>query len=378
MLILNGTVFLEDGLFRHRDIRIENGRVAEIGENLSRVTTDELVIDAGGMYVLPGLCDIHSHGAMGHDFSDANPAGLRAILAYEKSVGVTAYCPTSMTVPKEKLLSAFAIGRMVAEEEDAIVGFHMEGPFINPQKKGAQKAENILAADAAFFEKCNHASGGRIREVTLAPEMDGMMGLIEKIPALASVGHTNADYDTAFSAMQHGARHVTHLYNAMPSFSHRAPGVIGAAFDYKDTVVELIADGIHVHDSVIRSAFGMFRGRVALISDSMRATGLGDGAYTLGGQDVFVNGAEARLEDGTIAGSVTNLYDCMLHAIAAGVPCEEAILSATIVPAKSIGVDGGVGSIKPGKWADLILADYQLNRRKVIFHGKEIKHLASA
>lgn len=365
MVIKDGVVFMPDDSLCKRDIRVENGIITEIGENLDAAGE---VKDAGGLYVLPGLCDIHSHGAVGHDFCDANEEGLKKILAYEREHGITAYMPTSMTIPKDELKAAFTVGKKVAEEDATIVGFHMEGPFINPEKKGAQKEEDIIAPDVEFFRECQELSGGRIKEITVAPEMEGAFGFIDALAkeTMISVGHTKADYDTAKKAMEKGAVHVTHIYNAMPPFTHRMPGVIGAAFDVKKAVVELIADGVHIHEAVIRAAFRMFEGRVALISDSMRATGLNDGSYTLGGQDVTVNGKIAKLNDGTIAGSVTNLFDCMRNAIAAGIPKEAAFAAATRIPAAAVGVDDRAGSIAVGRKADIILVDKKKLLKEVV------------
>lgn len=182
-----------------------------------------------------------------------------------------------------------------------------------------------------------------------------------------------ADYETACKAFEAGADHVTHLYNAMPTSTHREPSVLGAAADNPNVMVELICDGIHIHPSVVRNTFRMFgEDRVILISDSMRATGMNDGNYTLGGQDVIVKGALATLKDGTIAGSVTNLYECMKKAISMGIAKESAIKAATINPARSIGVDDLVGSIEVGKRADIVFADKDLNREIVMIGGKMI------
>ena len=191
---------------------------------------------------------------------------------------------------------------------------------------------------------------------------------------IVSIAHTTADYDTASKAFEEGASHVTHLYNAMPPFTHRAPGVIGAAVDNNTVCVELICDGIHIHPAVVRATFKMFGNeRVILISDSMRACGLEDGEYTLGGQKVYVTGRKAVLEDGTIAGSVTNLFECMKRAVQdMHIRLEDAIAAATINPAKQIGIFDKVGSIEDGKYADLVLMDKSLNIKAVYVHGKEI------
>ncbi len=366
MIIKNGIVFQEDKTFVKRDVYIEDGRIAA---NLSRVK-DMTEIDASDLYVLPGFVDIHSHGAVGYDFSDGNMDGLREILKYEYAHGVTSYCPTSMTVEKEKLLEIFHAMKNRQDEKDMahVVGINMEGPFLDASKKGAHREECILAPDVDFFRKCNELCGNRIRLVTLAPNMEGAMKFIDELKneTVISLGHSGADYDTAKAALNAGACHVTHLYNAMNPLGHRAPGLIAAAAEKEGCVAELICDGIHVHESMVRAAFKLFPGRIALISDSMRATGMADGTYDLGGQQVTVNERLATLSDGTIAGSVTNVFDGMRNAVAFGIPLEEAITAVTVTPAKSIGIFNEIGSITPGKRADVILVDKKLNLVKVL------------
>lgn len=365
MVVKGGNVFLNDCKFHTTDLHIENGIITEITDKPS---ADEDIVDAVGFYVIPGLCDIHTHGAMGFDFSDGDEDGLRKIAEYERSVGVTSFCPTTMTIPKEELISAFKVGGKVMETCSNIVGFHMEGPFISPEKKGAQKEEDIIAPDYELFEECNRLCGGMIKEITVAPEMEGVMDFIDKYSDVTkmSVGHTMADYDTAMEAMAKGANHLTHMFNAMPPFTHRQPGPIGAALDTADCVVELICDGVHIHDSVIRAAFNMFGERIALISDSMRACGLPDGDYTLGGQSVHVKGNVARLDDGNIAASVTNLFDCMKYVARLGIPFESAVRAATYTPAASIGISDTAGVLDVGRKADILLVDKDFNLKKVL------------
>ena len=366
MIIKNGSVYQEDKTFVKKDLYIENGFIVESAGQI----TDHSEIDASDLLVLPGLIDIHSHGAVGHDFSDGNPEGLEKILAYEYANGITSYCPTSMTIHREELehlferMGNFQEGRGMAH----VAGINMEGPFLDASKKGAHRQECIMAPDVDFFRKCNQACGNRICLVTLAPDVEGAMEFVRELhnEVSISLGHTGADYDTAKAALKAGANHVTHLFNAMLPLGHRAPGLIGAAAEEDNCMAELICDGIHVHESMVRAAFKLFPGRIVLISDSMRAAGMEDGTYDLGGQQVTVNGKLATLSDGTIAGSATNLYDCMRTAVSFGIPVEEAIAAATINPARSIGIYDRVGSLSPGKRADVILADRNLKLVKVI------------
>lgn len=366
MIIKGGKVFQEDGSFLEQALYINDHRLVDKAE----YQDDEKVIDAEGLLVLPGLVDIHSHGAAGEDFSDGNPEGLKKILQYEKRCGITSYCPTSMTFPKERLRQIFAsIKGAQTEEEAKVVGINMEGPFLDPAKKGAHVEEWIAAPDAAFVRELNQDGDGLVRLVTLAPNMDGAEEFIKEMheEVCISLGHTAADYDCASRAMKLGAHHVTHLYNAMQPFGHRAPGLIGAAMDDPECMVELICDGYHIHPSAIRAAFRLFGPeRVILISDSMRATGMENGTYELGGQEVTVKDRKAVLKDGTLAGSATNLYGCMCKAIEFGIPLEQAIMAATANPARSIGIFDRVGSIRIGKQADLLLVSENLELKRVI------------
>lgn len=366
MIIKGGKVFQEDGSFLEQALYINDHRLVDKAE----YQDDGKVIDAEGLLVLPGLVDIHSHGAAGEDFSDGNPEGLKKILQYEKRCGITSYCPTSMTFPKERLRQIFAsIKGAQTEEEAKVVGINMEGPFLDPAKKGAHVEEWIAAPDAAFVRELNQDVDGLVRLVTLAPNMDGAEEFIKEMheEVCISLGHTAADYDCASGAMKLGAHHVTHLYNAMQPFGHRAPGLIGAAMDDPECMVELICDGYHIHPSAIRAAFRLFGPeRVILISDSMRATGMENGTYELGGQEVTVKDRKAVLKDGTLAGSATNLYGCMCKAIEFGIPLEQAIMAATANPARSIGIFDRVGSIRIGKQADLLLVSENLELKRVI------------
>ena len=366
MIIKGGKVFQEDGSFLEQTIYINDHRLVDKAE----YQDDGEVIDAEGLLVLPGLVDIHSHGAAGEDCSDGNPEGLKKILQYEKRCGITSYCPTSMTFPKERLRQIFASIKGAQTEEGAkVVGINMEGPFLDPVKKGAHVEEWIAAPDAAFVRELNQDADGLVRLVTLAPNMDGAEEFIKEMheEVCISLGHTAADYDCASRAMKLGAHHVTHLYNAMQPFGHRAPGLIGAAMDDPECMVELICDGYHIHPSAIRAAFRMFGPeRVILISDSMRATGMENGTYELGGQEVTVKDRKAVLKDGTLAGSATNLYGCMCKAVEFGIPLEQAIMAATANPARSIGIFDRVGSIRIGKQADLLLVSENLELKRVI------------
>lgn len=379
MLIKNAIVFDPDRVFRNREIHISGDKFSESSfMNLGFTPEDDKKqVDATGLYAIPGLIDIHFHGCMGDDFCDAKEDTIKNIAEYEAKVGVTSICPATMTISKDELKEIMKKAAAYDGDTGAkLVGINMEGPFISEAKKGAQSSKYILNTDIDFFNQLNELSGNLIKLVDIAPEGEGAMDFIAGVKdnVVVSIAHTMANYDTAVKAFEEGASHVTHLYNAMPPFTHREPGVIGAAIDNDRVCVELICDGIHIHPAVVRATFKMFGDeRVILISDSMRACGLSDGEYTLGGQKVFVTGRKAVLEDGTIAGSVTNLFECMKRAVQdMHIRLEDAIAATTINPAKQIGIYDKVGSIEEGKYADLVLMDKSLNIKAVYVHGKEI------
>lgn len=378
MLIKNAYVFNEDKKFHIQDIAFSG----ESFSDASSVDPQEPFLDASGLYAIPGLIDIHFHGCMGYDFCDGTPDAIHQIAKYEASAGVTRICPATMTVSEENLMQIMESANIYASEsfhesEAAFAGINMEGPFISESKKGAQASKHIRHCDSALFETLQRTSGGQIRLVDIAPEEDGALPFIDrqKGQVTISIAHSAADYNAANIAFQHGASHVTHLYNAMTSFSHREPGIVGAAFDNKHVNVELICDGIHLHPATVRATFQLFSDeRIILISDSMRATGLADGEYTLGGQNVTVRGKHATLtENGALAGSVTNLMDCMITAVKEmDIPLESAVACATCNPARAIGIYDQCGSISPGKSADLVLLDKNLQVKSIFLRGKQL------
>lgn len=374
MLIKNLKIYTEDAQFSNGELAFVDGIFVD-----ANALTDSEVIDGEGLYAIPGLVDLHLHGALGGDASDGSLQALEQMAAYELYQGVTSICPATMTIPFDELKCAVQninkFARTVNAKCSRIIGINMEGPFISPKKKGAQKAEDILKADVKTFRELNEASGKFIKLVDLAPEMDGALEFIDQVKdeVRVSLAHTNANYDEASRAFANGAKHVTHLFNAMPSLHHREPGVIGAAFDNTDVKCELIVDGVHSHPAVVRASFAMFGyERIILISDSMRATGLADGEYTLGGQKVIVKGNEARLEDGTIAGSVTNLMNCLRKAVSFGIPLGQAVYSASTNPAIALGMDDKIGSLEKGKIADFVLLDKDLQIKAIYLAGNKI------
>ncbi len=378
--IINGLVFHEDGSFTPDTVYICGEKIVsqEVYEKeCSTASGNEIVTDAAGNYVIPGLTDIHFHGCMGSDCCDGTVEAFQTIARYELSQGITSITPATMTMSEEvlsEICRAAKTYRDTAEENAAdFCGLYMEGPFINAAKKGAQNEKYITPADTAMLNRLQDLSGNMLRTVAIAPETAGAMDFIRENNSRVniSIAHTAADYDTAKEAIACGASQLTHTYNAMPPFSHRAPGPIGAAADDDHCRAELICDGIHIHPAVVRTTFKMFGDdRIIFISDSMRAAGLADGQYDLGGQNVTVKGNLAVLEDGTIAGSVTNLMDCVRTAVHdMGIPFASAVKCAAVNPAKAVGIYDAYGSLTPGKFANIVILDKNLDIKTVLHHG---------
>ena len=369
MRLTGGRVFDPLKGFVLRDVCVRDGYIAD-GD-------DGETLDLAGCYIIPGLTDLHFHGCRGADFSDGDAAGLQTMADYELSRGVTQICPAGMTldVPQlEKICRTAAEHKAHAVSGADLVGINLEGPFLSQAKKGAQNGAWVRDPDPALLLRLKELSGGLVKLVSLAPEAPGAIDFIRQVKdeVTVSVAHTACDYEQALAAFDAGARQVTHLFNAMNPLSHRAPGPVGAASD-SDCRVELICDGVHIHPAVIRAVFKLFRGRVIIISDSLRACGMPDGQYELGGQDVFVKGPLATLADGTIAGSITDLMGGMVRAVGFGVDLHAAVTAAAVEPAKALGIYDSYGSLDIGKIANIAVLNADLSLHSVIFHGRIVK-----
>ena len=373
MIYFNAEIFTQEHGFVHGGFAVEEGR-------FSALFFDERGgdVDLGGALVIPGLVDLHIHGAAGADFSDGDVEGLRRMARYLASRGVTSFAPTGMTLPYETIGAAIDTARQLRDapppDGARCVGVHMEGPFFSEKKKGAQNAAYLRAPDYEAFSALYERSGGLLRQVDLAPELPGAAAFTEKAKKLCrvSVAHTDASYDEARAVFEAGATHLTHLFNAMPPIHHRRPGVIGAASEREDVCAELICDGYHVHPSAVRMAFRLFPGRICLISDALRCCGMPEGRYELGGQAVYLKDGVARLEDGTIAGAASDLFCDLQNAIRFGIAREEAIRAATSVPARELGRADEIGAIAAGCFADFVVCDGELNRKAVYLGGKKL------
>ena len=369
MIIKNGTALLQQELVR-ADIAFDRvitavGELSPAGE----------IFDAADCYVVPGFVEIHSHGAVGHDFTDGDPAGIQPIADFYAAHGVTSFLATTMTAPEEVLLSAVtAIAAYTRQGGAKCAGIHLEGPFLSGAKKGAQKQSALHVPDIAMFHRLNDACGGLVRLVTVACEEPGGLEFVERISPLCTVslGHTVADYDTAMEAFRRGASHATHLFNGMESLHHRKPGVIAAAFD-SGASVELICDGLHIHPAVIRLAHRLFGNRLNMVSDSLRCAGMPDGEYDLSGQRIAVyNGRATLLGTDTLAGSCVSLLDEVRNVVQYGLPLADALYAASTAPADAVRLTDR-GRIAPGRCADLVVLDRDLQLKAVFIDGELLK-----
>ena len=372
--IINGKIILKDRIIDNKALLFSDSIEGIISPENIPQTAD--IIDANGGFVSPGLIDMHIHGYLGKDVCDAKEESIRIISKGLLQNGVTGYLPTTMTVDINTIKGALEVCRNLKEESktwdgSAILGCHMEGPYISESKKGEQEAKHILKPDAAFVKEYSDI----IKSITLAPEIDGNdFAAIREIKrdtdVLISMGHTSADYETSIASVTAGVSHVTHLFNAMTPLSHRSPGVVTAALN-SDVSCELIVDTFHVDKCFYDMLFKLKGRKLCFITDCLPAGGLPEGEYTLGGQKIIYKGIVCRLEDGTVAGSVLHLNKGIWNVYTnSSIPLFECVNCASLNPASALGIQDKKGSLEIGKDADIIITDNEFNVLKTIIGGK--------
>lgn len=374
MVIKNAKVYTENFEFQVRDICVEQGVFMD-------TASEQTIVYADDLYAIPGLIDIHLHGAVGQDFSDGNAKAVEKIAEYEAFHGITTIMPATMSIPEKELgkaVKAISSVKNNKEMQADIAGIYLEGPFMSKERKGVHKEENLLEPDLTLVDKLQKEAQGKIKIVTVAPELEGAIDFIKEGSKKyrISIAHTSAAYEVSKEAFAAGAKQLTHFFNGMAPFNHREPGIIGAALENDKCMAELICDEFHIHPTVINMTFRIFGAeRVILVSDSMRATGMTDGEYMLGEHQVFVTNGVARMKDGTLAGSTRNLMDCLKIAVKdMKIPLETAVRAATLNPAIAAGVEEKYGSISNGKKANAVFVDNELNVVMVMKDGKIIRN----
>ena len=371
--VKNGKIILEDGIEEGKLLLFSDKILGIVAEG--EIPADAEIIDAKGGFVCPGLIDLHIHGYLGRDVCDATEESLRIISKGLLENGVTGYLPTTMTVDMSVITGAIDVCRALMKEKNfdgsTILGVHAEGPFISPSKKGAQDERYILKPDADFVKKHSDV----IRIITLAPEEDGenfpeIRKIAEETDVVVSMGHTSADFDTAYAAAKCGVKHTTHLFNTMPPLAHRAPGVVGAVFA-SDVSCELIVDTFHIHPALYDVVYKIKGRKLCAITDCLPAGGLPEGEYTLGGAKIIYRNNICNLEDGTIAGSVLRLNKGVWNIYKnSSIPLHECVNCASLNPANVLGIADRKGSLKVGKDADIVILDNEFNVEKTILGGK--------
>jgi N-acetylglucosamine-6-phosphate deacetylase len=385
---LHGTIVTPFQLLEDRIIIIEKGKIIAITdkkEDLALLKNVE-IIEAQNKFIVPGYIDIHVHGGGGSDVMDGEYEAIKQVATTHSRFGTTAFLPTTMTMTKDKIIKSLKSiheARLKGTGTAEILGIHLEGPYINPEKKGAQKEEDIKKVSVEEFLEFNQASGNFIRLVTIAPEMPGAIDFIRWLHQqgiIVSVGHSNATYKQVQEGIQAGLSHVTHIFNAMRGLHHREPGVVGAALSSPKLIVEMIADGIHLHPIVLKMLTQIKESeKLVLITDAMRATGFKEGTYDLGGQEVIVTQGQAKLKNGTLAGSVLTMDQAVKNLVTkVGISLLNAVQMASYNPAKCLGIDDKKGSLELYKDADIVILNKNLETEltmvagKVVYRRKEI------
>jgi N-acetylglucosamine-6-phosphate deacetylase len=372
LLLAGGRVVTPDGVLDPGWIRLAGDVIDAVG---SGRVLEELAVDLRGRWVLPGFVDVHVHGGGGASFTEGTSDQARQAAAFHRGQGSTTVLASLVTAPLAELEARAGLLAGLADE-GAIAGLHLEGPFLSPARRGAQDPRHMIAPDVAVFERLHAAARGHLRVITLAPELPGALAVIQaatRAGVTVAVGHTDATAAVTLAAIDAGATHATHLYNGMRPPHHREPGAVGALLDRDEVTCEVIADGVHLDDIVVRlTARAAGPGRLVLVSDAMAAAGMPDGSYQLGSQRVTVAGGVARLlEDrASIAGSTATLSDVARHAVAAGLPVPDVAAAASTTPARVLGLADRTGALRPGLAADLVVCDDDFRPCAVMRRGE--------
>ena len=374
MRIRNGRILTPEAELRGQELVVADGRIAALrypGEDGGEI------LDAQGLWLAPGLIDLHVHGALGCDVMDATQTALTTMARYFAQHGVTSWLPTTMSASREAIVAVLDAVAACPQPPDGAqhLGVHVEGPYLNSAWRGAQALAALRLPDPQEYGAWLRS--GVVRLITLAPELPGADRLIDagrRHGIEFAVGHSGADYETVLAAAELGLRQATHTFNGMAGLHHRAPGTLGAVLDDDRILAQLIGDGLHVHPAMIRLLLrAKGTERVILISDAMRATGLGDGDFELGGQAVTVRGGAARTLDGALAGSTMTLDEILRRVMRhAGLSLAQALPMASAVPAAALGLAGRKGSLQPGTDADLILLDDEAQVRLTMVAGRVV------
>lgn len=375
MILKNGLVMNEDFVLKHLDIKLENEKIVEIGENLDGNT----VLDMSGKYILPGFIDTHIHGAYGVRISDKKiKPDMNKITSFEATQGVTSIAITTAASEFSHILEQIKIAKESSKTcvGTKIAGIHLEGPFISTKYKGAMNPEYILEYDIKKFEEMLEKARGLIKIITIAPEKEGSKEFIEyvvKRGITVSMGHTDATYDDAVTAINAGASQATHTFNAMRALNHREPGVLGAVLINDNIICEMICDYVHLHPATVKMIYKIKGAdKINIISDSGHAAGMNVTEFEADGLIRYVKNGVVQLADGTIAGSAKTMADGVKNLITSGIPIEDVSKMASFNPAKSLKIENTTGSIAKGKCADFAVLNGEYNIDYTFIDGKLI------